>query len=151
MGTINYKTSKYVTLAIEPVDYDEEEDWELISEWYADLESEVSDLIDEYEFKYLKVKTVYGYYEGFSIDIEDEFGIDWTGEYWNWEDKADAQKEITRLKGLLYRLLDMGLCVCTPSWCTGYCDPVESRRRIRAGIKEMREECKKADTISKYY
>lgn len=149
MGAINYKTSKYVTLAIEPVDY-EEEDWEFIAEWYSDLGSEVSDLIDEYDFEYLKVEVVYGYYEGFSINIEDGFGIDWAGEYWNWKDKEDAQKEITRLKKLLYRLLDMGLCVCVPSWCTSYYNPVESRRKIRDGIKEMRKECKRTDTISKY-
>ena len=68
MGTINYKTSDYITIGYNcnNIDYDE-------NEWYTD---EIQYQFDElakrraaYNFYYFHVSIEPGYYEGFSIDI----------------------------------------------------------------------------------
>ena len=94
MGTINYFTSKYITLGIKPYDAEDfakDPDFmDFVREEYPDEEPEaiIEDYMRMYEeddlanvrelmkkhlrdIEYFKIGIRNGYYEGFSIDIED--------------------------------------------------------------------------------
>ena len=120
MGTINYGSSNYITLGA-PLQrmYDFENDAGFMEEARAECERRgisVNDYIleemqinyeadednaryimDKYSFWYYDIRIKYGYYEGFWIDIENNFGI----AYDCWEDKREAQKEITQIRKML--------------------------------------------------
>ena len=87
-----------------------------------------------------------GYYEGFTIDIENNFPVAFD----TWEDKRDAQKEITQIKLFLLECVERGLCQVFPGWCTGYRNYKESITGIKQAIKEMREEIKIIPTWLQY-
>lgn len=170
MGTINYRTSDYITLAIKPYnpfDFDEEEITEqycfdndvdkedfnvkeyildLIQSYYEDDLENVNEILSKYDFTYYHVKVEYGYYEGFSLDIENNYGCC----YDDWEDRRYANKEITKLKECLKELADVGLVACYPAWCTSYQDYKGTLKCIDKAIKEMRAEVKTIPTWRQY-
>jgi hypothetical protein len=133
VGTINYFTSDYITIGLNPdtLNYDE-------IEWIYDC---IKEELNNYSFWYYKVTIEPGYYEGFSIRIESEYSY-----YDNYEEKQEVQKEITKIKNFLLDCVESGLCAVSPGWCTTYHDYDESRRRINKAIKEMRNEVKTART-----
>lgn len=169
MGTINYKTSDYITLGVQPYDYyDFENDNEFmkeikeeVNEYGGTVENAIYDYIDNlYECDYYNIKTELkehhftyyhvtiepGYYEGFTINIENNYPVSFD----SYEDRAKAQKEITEIKKFLTACAGMGLVKCSPGWCTGYANYSETITAINEAVKEMRTEAKTTPTWRQY-
>lgn len=172
MGTINYFTSDYITLGVKPYDANDyikdndfmnfiREEWnvntedenemltavneQISTDYEADWENAES-ILNKYDFYYFHVVLKPGYYDGFTLDIENNFGIALDG----WEDRREAQKEITQLKNCLLELAGAGLVACSPGWCPGYKDYNETIKAIKEAIKEIREEYKTIPTWRQY-
>lgn len=146
MGAINYKTSDFITLGYNcnNIEYDDE--------FYNDLISDLYDQIDyrlkQERFYYFHVTLEPGYYEGYSINIENNFPIFFDF----YEEKQDAQKEITRIKNFLLECINDFECVAVyPGWCTGYADHNKTLKELGAAIREMRETVKQTPTYKQYF
>lgn len=172
MGTVNYATSDYITMGLKPYDVDDftnnpdfldfiREEWGIDTTdqnaVYAAACDEVASLYDsdyanisfelsKHNFQYYHIAVKPGYYEGFMLDIENNYSI----AYDAWEDKRAAQKEITEIKQFLIACAGMGLVKCSPGWCTGYSDYNGTIKAIGAAIKEMREESRTIPTWAQY-
>ena len=169
MGTINYMTSSYITMGVRPYYFsDLENDADLmeevsneVKEYGGMVESCIQEYINScyesdlmnielvlsrYSFYYFHVEIEAGYYEGFTLDIENNFPVAFDG----WEDKRAAQKEITSLKKCLLECAGCGLVACYPGWCTGYEDYNGTCKAIAAAIKDIREEVKNIPTWAQY-
>ena len=169
MGTINYKTSDYITVGVKPYDfYDFTIDrgfmnyaretaeregitvddiiLDHIRDYYEDDRGNIETELKKHDFYYYHVKIVPGYYEGFTIDIESNFGI----AYDSWEDRREAQKEITEIKQFLIECAGLGLVVCWPGWCTGYGDYKQTLAAINEAVKDMRAEARQTPTWRQY-
>ena len=164
MGTINYATSKYITMGICPIDrleleqdesFMEEMRWQ-VDEYGGTLDFAISDYIndsygtdyrtirnimDKYRFNIFSVSLEWGYYEGFYINI----GLDYIFD--DWAEKREAQKEATALGNLLRECADNGMIECFPGWGTSYSNHVETLRAIAKAIKAMRKDIDKAPTF----
>ena len=141
MGTINYKTSDYITLGYNcnNIDYDDP----FYSEMIQDDYDQTADTRARYDFYYFHVSIDPGYYDGFCIEIEHNF----TYCYDNYEEKRAALREITQIKKFLLECVDVaGLCAVSPGWCTSYYDREETIIKIDAAIKEMRQTVKDTPT-----
>lgn len=152
MGAINYMTSDYVTLGYD-LSYDYENDFETYedAQEYKELDIEdmrftIGDILAKYDFWYYHITILPGYYEGFSINIECNFGITWDDCY----QKKAAQKEITQIKKFLLECIENGLCVVYPGWCTRYLNKSDSTKEINKAIKELRQEAKNTPTWAQY-
>ena len=171
MGAINYYTSDYITLGVKPYevdDYKNDPDFmEIIKEEYGvntdneeavlnciyeqiqlDYDTDYVNIVDElsnHYFYYFHVTVKPGYYEGFTINIENNFGIC----YDDYAEKLEAQKEITEIKQFLLNCAGYGLVACFPGWCTGYSDYKGTVKAIKEAIKEMREEATATPTYYK--
>lgn len=169
MGAVNYATSDYITLGVRPYDvYDLENDVDFMAEiraevkeyggtveealnsyisdcYKADLEN-TNDILSRFSFCYYHLTIKPGYYEGFTLDIENNFSCAYDG----WEDRREAQKEITQLKKCLLELAGVGLVECWPGWCTGYEDYKGTCKAIEAAVKAMRDEVKTIPTWRQY-
>lgn len=172
MGTINYCTSDYITLAFKPYninDFTNDPEWLdfIQNEWGIDINDEnaiyqaaaeeinhyyeedycnIATELNKYYFYYFHVTIEPGYYEGFSINIENNFPICFDA-YW---EKRDAQKEITTIKQFLIDCAGCGMVECSPGWCTGYSNYKDTLKAINEAIKEMREEVKATPTWVQY-
>lgn len=170
MGTINYKTSDYITLGLRPYDVDDfinDDDFiEQYAEWVGRGNSTAEEfayqVIGDYENDdYENVKSILGkdghrgffnvtieagYYDGFSLNIENNFPVAFDC----WQDKRDAQKEITEIKRLLIECAGVGMVACYPWWCTTYEDYAGTIKKINEAIKAMREEVRTTPTWSWY-
>ena len=144
MGTINYKTSDYITLGYytNNIDYEEE----FYSEDIQFEFDEIAALLEKESFYYFHITLEAGYYEGFSINIENDFPycLD------NYFEKLEAQKEITRIKKFLIHIVEnFNVCACFPGWCTGWADYKKTIEAINAAAAEMRSEVKETPTYYK--
>ena len=169
MSAINFYTSDYITLAIKPYDIDDfKNDTEFMKEMeeetkeyggtlddniYNDIETcyecdreNVETILNKYDFVYYHIAIKPGYYESFSLDIENNYGI----AYDDWTDKPAAQKELTELKTMLIKLAGIGMVETFPGWCTGYSDYNQTVKAIKETIKNMREEVKQTPTWKQY-
>lgn len=169
MGAFNYKKSDYITLGVKPY-YEEEirrdsdfmeEIKEQVKE-YGGTESEaiqevicacyesdydnISSLLDQHNFYYFHISVEYGYYEGFALNIENNFPVTFD----NWEEKREAQKEITEIKKFLTDCAGYGLFACYPGWCTGYEDYKGTISKIKEAVSEMRQEVRNTPTWKMY-
>ena len=163
MGTINHKTSDYITLASPDYDYRDFTDDNEITDYDAIQDCIDADRenvkwlldnkyggIDKYGhvcgFYYYHITIEPGYYDGFSIQIENNFPIcyDW------YEEKLEAQKEITQIKNFLIDCANVGMVQIFPGWCTNYKSHAETIAGIKEAIKEMREEVKAIPTWTQY-
>lgn len=148
MGAINYFTSDYITLGIIPYDTDDftMEDgtinYEEINCCYEEDEKNAQNIIDKYNVYFYHITIKPGYYEGFTVNIENNFPIF----YNDWQEKREAQKEITRIKKLLMELAGIGLVAVSAGWCTGYSNYWKTLKQVDEAIKEMREESKSIPT-----
>lgn len=165
MGTINYHTSEYITLGIRPyekMDFENDESFmdeirheveeyggtvdeaidTYITDCYDDDYANVEAEIDDHDFQYFDISIKPGYYEGFTINIERNF----PDAYETWEDKRDAQKEITEIRKMLLNCAGNGLVKCSPGWVTGYSDYNETVSAIDEAIREMRKDVKTTPT-----
>lgn len=147
MGTINHKTSEYITLAIHPYDIDDfrkdeeladktdEELYDLIYEYYEEDKENVEATLNKYRFSFFHVEIEPGYYEGFSIQIENNYPIC----YDNYKEKLEAVKEIKQIKAFLLDSAGMGMRACYPSWCTTYEDYKTTIKSITKAATDMRK------------
>ncbi len=165
MGAINYFTSDYITIGVRLYDrWDLEKDscfmeevQEQINEYGGTVDSVINDYINDcyeadlmnvetilnkYSFYYYHVAIKPGYYEGFTINIENNFPVAFD----SWEDKRAAQKEITAVKNFLLDCLGVGLVQVWPGWCTSYKSLEESTKAIKEAVKAMREEARHIPT-----
>ena len=140
MGTINYNTSRYITIGINPDDYNDE------NYVVNDIYDEIKSVLNKYNFYFFNVCIVPGYYEGFSIDIDNSFGVC----YDDYNEKREAQKEITQIKNFLIECVNCGLVACFPGWCMGYANYKETLQLIKEAIKKMRMEAKDIPTYKNY-
>lgn len=169
MGTINYATSDYITLGIEPYStYDLEQDPEFmqklreeVEEYGGTIENALYDYINycydcdylnithelkKHNFYYFHIKIKPGYYEGFTLDIENNYAVAF--DYY--EQRQEAQKEITEIKQFLIDCAGFGLVACYTGWCMGYEDYAGTITAIKEAVKEMREEVKATPTWRQY-
>ena len=162
MGTINYKRSDYITLGVRPYDIDDfkndpgfigemtelygEVNDNLIYDYINDLADDdhanIKYALDKWDFYYFHITVEPGYYEGFSLNIENNFSVCFD----SYEDKRAAQKEITGIKQFLLGCAANGLVECSPGWCTGYSNYFKTVKSIHAAIEEMREEVRRTPT-----
>ena len=172
MGAANYSTSDYITMGLKPYDVDDitndsdfmdfiRDEWGVditdqeavynaacdeISTYYESDYENIEFELNKHNFHYYHIAIKPGYYEGFTLDIENNYGL----AYDSWEDKREAQKEITEIKQFLIACAGMGLVKCSPGWCTGYSDYNGTIKAIGAAIKEMREESRAIPTWAQY-
>ena len=148
MGTINHKTSDYITMAIRPYDIDDfrnEEElsdktdselYDLIHEYYEDDWANVESVLNKQSFYYFHVEIEAGYYEGFSVQIENNMAVC----YDNYEEKKEALLEVKAIKSFLLEIADLGMRACYPGWHTTYDDRNETIKAIKKAAAEMRKE-----------
>lgn len=166
MGTINYRTSDYITLGVRPYDIDDFKNdpdfieemtesygeinddliYDYISACYDDDCANIEYALDKWDFYYFHITVEPGYYEGFSLNIENNFPICFDC----YDDKRSAQKEITGIRQFLRACAGLGLVKCTPGWCTGYYSYAETVKAIDAAICEMRDEVRNTPTWKKF-
>lgn len=169
MGAVNYFTSDYITMGLRPYDrFDLENDRDFMEEVEAEISEyggTVENAIDSYiescyesdyenisyelekhNFYYFHIAIKPGYYEGFTLDIENNFPVALD----SWEDRREAMKEITEIKQFLIDCAGLGLVACFPGWCTGYRDYNGTLEAIREAVKEMRSELKTVPTWTQY-
>lgn len=147
MGTINYRTSDYITIGYNlNWDDSEFETWEeMENEKQLDIEdmyTNIRAILNKYDFTFYHVVIKPGYYEGFYIDINNNYPDCYDSK----EDKRAAQKEVTKLKACLIECVNTGLVQVWPGWCTSYKTHNESIEAIKTAIKEMRAEIKSIPT-----
>lgn len=169
MGAVNYFTSDYITMGIVPYSaYDLENDSDFMDalrdevneyggtldealEFYIQTSYEVDEMniefiLEKYSFDYFHVTIKPGYYEGFTLDIENNYPVAFDG----WEDKRAAQREITSLKKCLIECAGAGMVQCSPGWCTRYNDYRGTCKAIGAAVKVMRDEVNSIPTWAQY-
>lgn len=152
MGAVNYSRSDYITMCLKPYDpesFSDENgniDCEEMESCYESDRENADFIIKKYDFCYFHVATKPGYYEGFSVDIEYNFPVAFD----NWEEKRDAQKEVTQIKKMLLECAGVGLVKCVPGWCTSYSDYAGTCKAISTAVAEMREEVKRTPTWAQY-
>ena len=147
MGTINYGTSDYITIGYNlNWDDSEFETWESMEdEKQLDIENmytNIRAILNKYDFTFYHVAIEPGYYEGFYINIKNNYPYCYDSR----EDKRAAQKEVTELKACLIECVNTGLVQVWPGWCTSYKTHDESIEAIKTAIKEMRAEIKSIPT-----
>ena len=169
MGAINYCTSDYITLGAPDYsaadlerdpgfmdwareEIDENPDtarmliYDAIRGFYDLDEKNARAILNKYSFYYFHVAIKPGYYEGFTIDIANNFPLFFDF----WQEKREAQKEVTRLRRCLEELAGVGLVQCFPGWCTKYGDYNSTLQGIRKAVREMREEVRTTPTWEQY-
>ena len=169
MGAINYFTSDYITMGLRPYDTNDfendrdfmEELQKEVDECGGTLENALSNYIqscyesaykniryelEKHNFYYFHIAIKPGYYEGFTLDIENNFPVALD----SWEDRREAMKEITEIKQFLIACAGFGLVACFPGWCTGYSDYNGTLEAIREAVGEMRSELKTVPTWTQY-
>ena len=80
MGAINYKTSDYITIGYNcNTEYARDDFWKDEEEQrvfeISFLYDEVAATLEKYDFQFYHVTICPGYYEGFTIDIENNFAV----------------------------------------------------------------------------
>ena len=170
MGTINYKTSDYITLSIRPYDTDDIRQgiiddinagdyegitadmitdnmiYDTITDYYDADGENAQTIIDKYNLWYFHVAIEPGYYEGLSIDIQNNFPVFFD----DCIEKKEVQKEVTRLKQLLIDLAGVGYVQTFPGWVTGYNDYKNTLNGIEKAIKDIRQEVATTPTYRDY-
>ena len=130
MGTVNYKNSNYITIGFDlSKDYGlEETKNNFIEESYESVRT----LINKYDFKYINITVIWGYYEGFSLYI-DEIDFDEAN-----EDLEEYKNDLKNFNKFLIECVnDIGLVVVTPNWCTSYYSKSANLEKIENVINEL--------------
>lgn len=141
MGTINYKTSNYITLGYNTGNIDYEDEFYL-DDIYFEYE-EINAILKKEYFYYFYITLEPGYYDGFTINIENNFMYCFD----NYTEKMQALKELTRIKNFLIYIVDnFNVNVVYPGWCTSYGDYKKTILEIKNAINEMKCEIKTTPT-----
>lgn len=160
MGAINFYTSAYITLALEPFDMEKyENDGEFMTalknyteavdeeammraldeyaeHYYWAIYQAVKDALDRRNFYWYHVALKWGYYESFQVVIDNNFPVAFNC----YQDRADANKEVTEIKKFLNECVEIGLVQTHPGWCTGYEDANTTRAAIKEATHQMHAE-----------
>lgn len=171
MGTINYQSGDIITLGLnyrtdndaidelmemndlltrEDAENFEREQYEsdaqeLSQEIIDDINAEIEDC--DYFEKWVDIKLVNGYYEGFSVVVNKNYTLD---KRFSWrvteEDKPEIYNVLEIVRNGLKKLTDNYLDVCYPWWCTRYEEGREANyKAIDEAIDEAIEEVKDAE------
>ena len=129
MGTINYKTSDYITLATNNNTITEAD--------YYNAEY----ILNNYDFKYFNIVIIDGYYEGLQVDIElNDYDI-WAGDEEDFKDEiSEAIEEVETLKKVMVEIAGVGFQACSPGWCTGWSSYDETLEKIDKACEEIKTE-----------
>lgn len=165
MGTINYGTSNYITMGLKPYNSDDflndadfmeyckteglnaEEEAQEYCVMYTDDDAEnVENTLEKYSFYYFHVAIKNGYYEGFYIDIENNFPVFFD----DYMERKEAIKEVREIQNFLTDLANIGIVSVYPGWCTKYADRLQTLKDIREATKEMRQEIRNTPTWRQY-
>lgn len=136
MGTVNYTTSKYITMGIRPHEN---------ADYYEDDYINAENIIDNYNIDCFTLSLCWGYYEGVQLLIDFDYLY-----FDDYHEKQEAQKEVTQLKNLLLDLAGVGFVACFPSWVTGYRNYLGTIDEIKKAVKEMRRCVKDTPTYNNY-
>lgn len=134
MGTVNYRTGKYITLALEVPDE------EYLTE---EIYSQIKSVVNKYDTRQFKVTVEPGYYEGVCVLVDDYFDY-----FLYCDERREAQKEVTQLKHMMLELLGVGLVSTYPGWCMGYADYNGSVADINTAVKQMRSDIKAIESYA---
>lgn len=160
MGAVNYSSSdrNYTTLGVNIdslysyfKDEEIETDEELFtaigreSEWMWDATAAE---LDNYSFKFWTVEMKPGYYEGFSIVIEQNEILDFD-DVTEWE-AEEIKAEIAELKQFLEACADIGLVTTHPGWCTSYRNYTETLEAISETAAQMLSELEALPKAAEY-
>ena len=159
MGAVNYFTSDYITMGVDIPTIEEfntlyyginndipKTDYNSVAIDIECIFDEVKEELERHNFYYYHIAIKPGYYEGFTLDIENNFPVALD----NWQERKEANKEITEIKQFLINCAGLGLVKCSPGWCTGYADYNGTIKAIKEAIKEMRTELKTVPTWAQY-
>jgi hypothetical protein len=118
---------------------------ELSQEIIDDINAEIEDC--DYFEKWVDIKLVNGYYEGFSVVVNKNYTLDkkvpWRVAE---EDKPEIYNVLEIVRNGLKKLTDNYLDVCYPWWCTSYEEGREANyKAIDEAIDEAIEEIKDAE------
>lgn len=145
MGAINYGKSDYISIGlnVSELEYDESG----FHPYDTLMKEFVESRLDELNNYYFHIVIKPGYYEGFYIDIENNFPV-FVNDY---EEKRDAQKEVTEIKNFLKDCVVFGgLVQYFPGWCTGYSTKEETLKAIKTAVNDMRDEINATPTYKQY-
>ena len=175
MGAINYGRSKYITMGeriaylsdYEPdkesimdemeefggyirEDITEEDYNEYLTQYiyqaYEDDKVNAECYINQEDFQQYHVEIKPGYYEGYYLDIFDNY-IYFDDE----QERQEAYKEIERIRLILIEIAGSGFCCVYPGWCTKELDYRETLSAIDKAIEEMKEDVKNKPLYDEYY
>lgn len=141
MGTINYGSSDYINMGWDLRNYPD-----LTGLDYEGITAAIEDMIYNSDLNFFTIDIKPGYYDGFYLNIE------CTGPsvFYDYSEKREALKEVTRIKRLLYALSHMGVVQYSPGWCMGYYTASETRANINKAVKEMRQDIRETPTEYTY-
>lgn len=112
-----------------------------------DADSIKSNINNDLDLHFYQVKIVNGYFNGFWIDIEQQYlCID------DYKDRAIIQKEITQIKNFLIKCVsEYDMRVHYAGYCAGWEDTInDSIKKINETIKEERQKVKKLPIFDEY-
>ena len=154
MGTINYGTSKFITIGLNPDNFEDyvDEDGKVYEgsryELMDDVRQWIENLFEESGVKdnsAYAVKIESGYYEGFYINITDEYLY-----FDDEEDREEARQELENVFSFLNGAVDKGLCVVHPSWATSYLDYMQSKEELEEAYQAALIECSEKPDYKKF-
>lgn len=150
MGTINYKTMEYITLAIQPYDFDDiktgilEDDqyspeeitenlvYDTINEYYSCDSENAKSIINNFYSLYFKLDIEPGYYDGLQIILDTDFCFDTE------EDKKQCLDDLESLKKCLIDLAGVGFVACVPFWFMTYYDYKQTLEKIEKATEAIK-------------
>ena len=145
MGTINYRTSEYITMGCKPYccyECDNDDASHICSICQETDYDVAKSVLDGYNFMYFNLDIEAGYYEGFSIMIEYEYKGD---VFVDIDEKRRAKLEVDDIEECLTHLANNGLVACYPSWGTKYEDYNGTIAAISEAVTTMREDVRTTD------
>ena len=108
MGAINYGRNKeFVTLGYDFRLIEEEDDYILCQDEYE----QVKWMLEDFKSDNIEVKVESGYYDGFWIRID--LKVSW---FWNYEDKIQTMKDVSKLKTILLAIVDDFSVLAVDCW-----------------------------------
>lgn len=162
MGTINFKTSDYITLG-----YKIRDSWDISHdpifknfileemyangyddsdfEWYSEMRineyaesdyDEISSALDRQRFSFFDIKLENGYYEGFQLLISANYDPDFLTK----DDRIDFLAEVSHIREFLNLCVDYGMLECHPWWCTTWERADTTRADIDRVCDRIKEE-----------
>lgn len=154
MGTINYGTSHFITVGLNTWDFEDgidDEGFVVEGSRYDlmdDIRTGIENLLEDSGIKddsAYNVKIESGYYEGFYINITDEYL------YFDDEtDREEAREQITAIFDFLYKAVDEGLCVVYPGWVTKCLNYEDSKKALEEAFNQALADCDKKPDYEKY-